>query len=90
MLSTRMGVSASPMAVPTRFARVTRPTAVARSSIANQLAGIFVQAFSRKGWATAIPIVLHSTRLKFSPARPRSRPKTAISTAPTLTARRNP
>ena len=61
--SVNTGVSTIPSAVPTRLASVTRPTAVARSWIENQLAGTFVQALSRKGCAAAMPTVLHSTRL---------------------------
>ena len=40
----RMGVSTIPRAVPARLERVTRPTAVARSSAGNHLAGTLVQA----------------------------------------------
>ena len=50
-----------PTAMPSMLASVIRPTAVARSPWANQLAGTFVQASSRNGWATAMPIVLSST-----------------------------
>ena len=52
-----------PRAIPTRFARVTNPTAVARLSTGNHFAGTVVQAFSKNGCATAIPIVLHKTKL---------------------------
>ena len=49
IVSVRMGVKTIPSAVPTRLERVIKPTAVARSSMANQLAGTFVHAFKRKG-----------------------------------------
>ena len=56
-------MSAMPTAIPAMLASVTRPTAVARSRGANQLAGTFVQASIRKGCATARPTVLTSTRV---------------------------
>ena len=61
MASARIGVSTEPTAMPSMLASVTRPTAVARSPWANQLAGTLVQASSRNGWATARPIVVTST-----------------------------
>ena len=61
MALARIGVSTNPTAMPSMLASVIRPTAVARSPCANQLAGTFVQASSRNGWATARPIVLSST-----------------------------
>ena len=61
IVSVKMGVKTIPSAVPTRLASVTNPTAVARSSTANQFAGTFVQALSRKGCAAAIPIVQANT-----------------------------
>ncbi len=44
------------MPVPTRLAKVTSPTAVARSSRGNHLAGTVVQALRRSGCATAMPM----------------------------------
>ena len=61
MLSIKIGVRTMPSAVPIKLASVTRPTAVARSSIENQRAGTFVHALSKNGWDTAIPIVLINT-----------------------------
>src|SRR5512133_1638804 len=61
MVSINMGGRTIPSAVPTRLESVTMPTAVARSSMENQLAGTLVQAFNRKGWAAAIPMVAAST-----------------------------
>ena len=61
MASARIGVSTNPSAMPSMLARVTRPTAVARSPWANQLAGTLVQASSRNGCETARPIVQSST-----------------------------
>ena len=61
MLLMRTGVSASPRAIPMRLASVARATAVARSVGAHHLAGTLVQAFNRKGWAMAMPIVAAST-----------------------------
>ena len=56
--SSKMGGSTIPTPVPTRLESVIMPTAVARSSFENHLAGTVVQAFNRNGWAAAIPIVL--------------------------------
>jgi len=56
----RTGVSAIPIPVPTRLARVTRPTAVARWERGNQCPDSVVQALSRNGCATAAPIVASS------------------------------
>ena len=61
MLLARIGVSAKPSAMPIMLARVMRPTAVARSPWANQLAGTLVHASSRNGWEMARPIVQSST-----------------------------
>src|SRR5436190_2182569 len=52
IVSVRMGVRTMPIAVPTRLASVTRPTAIARSCTVNQLAGTFVHALSKNGCAT--------------------------------------
>jgi hypothetical protein len=61
-VSIRMGVNTMPRPVPTRLERVTNPTAVARTSMENHLAGTAVHAFSRNGWAMAMPMVLPRTR----------------------------
>jgi hypothetical protein len=57
----RRGVSTRPRAVPTRLARVMRPTAVALSPAGNHRAETLVQELRKKGWAAAMPIVAART-----------------------------
>ena len=58
--STRVGVTAMPMATPNRLARVIRLTAVARCDCGNHCVEMVVQALSRNGCAMAAPIVASS------------------------------
>ena len=68
MLGVALGMVLTPIladmvsiATPSMLASVTRPTAVALWSSANQFAGTLVHASSRKGCATAMPIVQSNT-----------------------------
>ena len=61
------------------------PMMVARSSSRNQLAASLVPEFRKSGCATARPMVMISVQRVVLVKMPRSRPKTAIMTAPRLT-----